>query len=219
MPTYHITAVPAPGYHPDPRTCPLVPQDFIADHVGEAIGFGEAIIAEDAVHIWQSAYAAANPEGGLDEEVGGLFDRPIGDTTAADRATAYVDEWCVGARPVDRPAVDLMPHGAVKVVIHHGQVSSFASPPEDTGTFDVLLDGVVSGLLHRRPDEISGKPTWRIGEATGALTTLADRRWTDYSSDYPGGPGRWLVRVVADIRAALDGKSAYERPVHPEARG
>ena len=77
MPTYHITAKPAPGYHPDPRTCPLVPHDVIADHV-EAIGFGEAIIAEGADHIWRSAFAAANPEGGLDEEVGGLFDRPTG---------------------------------------------------------------------------------------------------------------------------------------------
>jgi hypothetical protein len=70
-------------------------------------------------------------------------------------------------------------------------------------SFDVLLDGVASGHLDRRPDEISGKAAWRIGEATEPLAALADRRWNDYSADYAYVTERWLEGVLADIRSVL----------------
>jgi hypothetical protein len=216
MATYHLTAEPVAGQNSDPRTCPLVPQDFMADSDNEAIGLGEQIVAEDADHIWQCAYAAANDatDPDADEDGSPLFhdDQITGNTEAADRATAYIAQWRVVARRVERPAVALFPHGAVDPVICNG-VPVFFGSPTVRGSFDVLVDGVASGHLYRRPDEISGKPTWRIGDAVGLLAALADRRWNDYSADYAFGTERWLEGALADIRSALSERPSQQMPL------
>jgi hypothetical protein len=135
MTTYHITAEPRPGQNPAPRDCPLMPQDYIADNEREAVDFGESIVTEDAHYLQQRAYDAPSDETDAfpeaDEDVGPLFqysDSPV-DTGATDHATAYVKRWRVIARRVDRPAVALMPHGAIDPVVRHGQMSSTAARP------------------------------------------------------------------------------------------
>jgi hypothetical protein len=101
--------------------------------------------------------------------------------------------------------VDLLPHGAVGPVIRNGQVVRYAHPVAFPESYDMLLDGVPSGHLRRAPDEVSGHPAWRIGDAAGPLVQLADRRWNDYSDGYGYALGteRWLDVVLLDIRRAL----------------
>jgi hypothetical protein len=206
MATYHVTAEPGPGQNPDPRTCPLVPQDFMADSEDEAVRLGEQIVAEDADHRWQRACSAANDATDPDayEDSSPLFqqDPTTGNTKVAERAVAYLAHWRVVARRVERPAVALLRHGPVAPVICHG-VSVFYGSPTVRDSFDVLLDGTASGHLHRRPDEISGKPVWRIGDPYGPLAALADRRWNDYSADHAYSTERRLDGLLTDIRSAL----------------
>jgi hypothetical protein len=186
MATYHVTAEPAPGQNPPPLTCPLVPQDFMTESEEEAVGLGEQIVTEDAHHVWERNLDAAN-----------------GNAYFAERATAYVAQWKVVARRVDRPAVALMPHGVADPIIRHGVVV-FYRAEEDPTSFDVLIDGIASGHLLRRQEALGGKPAWHIADAIGPLAALADRRWNDYSLGHAYGTERWLEGVLADIRAALD---------------
>ena len=97
-----------------------------------------------------------------------------------------------------------MPHGAVDLVVSHGQVAFYRSPAEEGCAFDVLLDGVICGTVLPRPNEVSGKAVWRIDNATGALAGLTHRRRNDYSADSGNGP-EWSLEtvVLVDIRAAL----------------
>ncbi len=207
MPTYQLFAVPMPGYDPDPRTCPLMPQEVMMDSLHDAIDFAEGIVAESAYHfrerLWERAREAANPDADAEPRLEFEFDAKA----VADEVKALIDQW----RLVDRPTVNLMAGWGIDPVIRNGHCVqmdfSQVADEEKVETFDVLIDGIVAGYLHREPDEISGRPAWRIGKATGLLAALADRRWNDYSADYPGRTERWLAGVVlTDIRTALLGR-------------
>jgi hypothetical protein len=132
-------------------------------------------------------------------------DQTTGNTAAVGRATAYVAQWTV----VARPAVALAAWSGDRVICNC--VAVFFDSSTVRGSFDVLIDGVVSGHLHRRPGEISGKPTWRTGDAAGPLAVLAHRRSNDCSADYANGTERWLEGVLAGIRLTLRQRRASTR--------
>ena len=203
MATYHVTVVPRPGEHPDPRLCPLAPHDFIADSEDDAAGRAEALIAETRYYAWKRALEAAG-----------------GDEDAASQAIGYFAQWHVVARRVHRPTVEIAPHPQITEVMRDGvKVGEHYDYGEETGeqSFDVLVGDVVSGRLVRWTSQselpaivadniLSIDPAgrarrrdrvWQLAGATSALAPLADRRWTTQGAGWP-------YVALADIRAALE---------------
>jgi hypothetical protein len=192
MATYHVTAVPLPGEHPDPGTCPLAPCDFTADSEDDALERAEALITETRYYAWKRALEASG-----------------GDEDVANWEIGYFAQWQVVARRVRRPAVDMMPHAEIIDVVRDGVVvGQLFDYGEETGeqSFDVLVGGVVSGRLARRASEpeLPGIITdnvvsideagrarranrvWCLAGATRPLTSFAGRQWTTQGSG--GGP-------------------------------
>jgi hypothetical protein len=135
MATYHVTVVPRPGEHPDRGLCPLAPHDFTADSEDDAVGHGEALIAETRYYAWKHAFEAAG-----------------GDEDAAARAVDHFGQWQVVGRRVHRPAVEIKPHAKVIDTVRDGVVvGQLYNYGEESGeqSFDVLIGGVVSGQLVR----------------------------------------------------------------------
>ena len=186
MATYYVMVVPRPGEDPDPTTCPLAPRDVSADSEEEAVRVAEAYILEDEHEISE-----------LYETSGGM--------NPAEEWAGYAKQWQVVAQRVDRPTVDLKPYAYVSDIVRDDHVigQSYDYGEElGTASFEVLIAGIVSGRLTRRPQ--GGRRVWFIDDAQGPLASLADREWIDRS---PGGLGatlRWLHAVLADIRASLE---------------
>jgi hypothetical protein len=182
MATYHVTA--------EPRSdeivgrVPIVPVDFMAASEANAIEYGASIITANI-------------------REGQIYD-PHGRPNLIDEAANLFKQWRVVAQRVRRPAVNLMPHGAVDAAIRNGVVISYSpSPSIDPNAFDILVDGRVAGCLRRRDDEMAGRLVWRIVDATGRLRAVTYLRWADAGAE-PGIVTEWRLSGVLDaIRAAL----------------
>jgi hypothetical protein len=189
----------------------LPPCDVTADSEEEAMSEAETLIGEAYHPIWQEA--SENAEG---------------DPDAVSRATALVEEWLPAVRRVDRPKVELRPRVALinefaRDGVFVGETYDYTGPTGEQ-SYDVLLDGVVEGVLVGRlddapaqafggkhvvsPDEAGRKQPehryWFLAEARGPLVSVADRLWLDPPS---GGFLDWPYAVLADIRTALETES------------
>jgi hypothetical protein len=207
MATYHVVLVPRPGEEPNPHLCPLSPCDVTAGGEDAALAEAEMLIDYASQPVWESAYQNSG-----------------GDEEAANRATAYVEQWRPTVRRVDRPSVDAKPRALVSEVkrdgIIVGEHYDYETPTGEQ-TFDVLIDGSVSGVLVGRVDDCRaqafgseelmsvaearqrqpGNRRWYLAEAKGPLVLVAGQHW-----DAPawGAILDWPNLALAGIRAALE---------------
>jgi hypothetical protein len=210
MATYHVTVVPRPGEQPNANFCPLLPCDVTADSEAAALDQAETLICYSTEPLWECAYQNSG-----------------GDEEAAGRAVAFVAQWQPTVRQVDRPSVDVKPRALVSETKRDGIVVGTRydyETPAGEQSFDVLIDGNVSGVLVGRVEDWSahafgseelvatvearraqpGNRTWFFAEAKEPLACIADRRW-DVPSN--GAIVEYPNVVLADIRTALETKN------------
>jgi hypothetical protein len=196
MPTYYVQVLPPPGEWLDPATCPFSPRDITADSEEDALAEARARLAEDA--------------NGADD--------------GSDYREPSIGGWRIVAHAVQRPAIDLRPHGTrIDIVVDgvvRGQHFDYGEAT-NAESYDVLADDIVCGRLVRR-DPIAAEASpgsnvvplrsasrvWVIEDARGHLARFADHQWVDQS---PAGLWKtldWLESVLLDIREELDGLHA-----------
>jgi len=211
MATYHVTVVPRLGERPDAWTRPLAPCDVTADSDEDALERAEKIIAAEDFRRWVNAH----------EKFGG-------DEAAADRKSAFLEQWQPVVLRVDRPTVELRPHGRpVDMVQGEALVSQLIEDGRGTNelSFDILVDGVISGRLSRRINEMPTQTfngdnilpfrtakrkghsarVWFIADASGPLVALSDRQWDDETDWWAcGAQDEWPEMALARIREEVE---------------
>jgi hypothetical protein len=123
---------------------------------------------------------------------------------------------------VNRPSVNVEPRSWTTDAVHEGAiVGTLYNYGNETGeqSFDVLLDGKITGLLleRRRPIVTTeGQPAekrgWCLSKASGALAPVIGREWEE---DRPVGEGdgfAWPGVALAGIRGALESQNSTSAP-------
>jgi hypothetical protein len=195
MPTYYVTAEPIPEQSPDLRSCPLLPFDVVADNEAEAVEHGQMIVDDDAHRRWKAVLLGME---GIDE----LEDDLLNDEDAAEAAVAYVDQWRVVAKLVDRSPVEIKRVERKVDTMRDGQAVGTAPDYTDL-SFDVLIGGVLCGQITRRFNEPQGAVIWYIVNPEGPLIGLGAWQWPDETASDQALID-WPHAAVAQIRASLE---------------
>jgi hypothetical protein len=195
MATYHVTAVPKAGVTPD-GPVPLGPRDITAGSDAEAQGLADGLMAQ---------CIGERGEHHCDWE----------DEAAVAAFNAWAAQWQTQVRRVNRPVIDVNPRSWTTDTVHDGRVvGTRYHYGNETGeqSFDVVADGVVSGLIvesrlwlpmQTTDGQMREMRAWRLTTATGVLAGVVGRQWNE---DWPvEGEGLvWPDAALAGIRAALE---------------
>jgi hypothetical protein len=199
MAVFHAMAMLKEGANPQLGICPLHPGDIVAGSEQEALEEARSLMNDT---IGECAEAS--------------------DDDAADKLYAAAKALEPHVVRVNRPSVNVEPRSWTTDAVHEGAiVGTLYNYGNETGeqSFDVLLDGKITGLLleRRRPMVTTeGQPAekrgWCLSKASGALAPVVGREWEE---DRPVGEGdgfAWPGVALAGIRGALESQNSTSAP-------